>query len=997
MSAADDLFLSPAPRVYSIDAGRPFLVDLASALIAAIPDPLERAAALIFTPTRRAAQALKDAFADAAGGPALLPDIRPIGDVDEEALAVDRIAVDAAEADLPPAVSRLERRLTLARLVAAAEKGFSGRENQAAALAAADELAALLDTLYTEEVNADRLERLAPADCAEHWARSLDFLKIVIARWPEHLAEAGRADPTARRALLIRAEAERLARLDPETPVVVAGTTGSQPATARLMAVVAGLKRGAVVLPGLDRALASDQSGWAAVDDGHPQAGVKSALSALGVEPADVRTFPGSGAPSARAGLMTLALRPAKATEDWLALVRTATRADPGLAAAAKGLELVEASDEEAEAAAVAAMLRGAIERPGARAMLVTPDRNLGRRVAAKMRRWGVEIDDSAGIPLAATALGAFLRLVAAFLAAPVDASRLLAVARSPLAGFGLDADARAASVDALDLALRGPQSAEEFSEWRARITADVRHARAAPAIDALAAAHAAWPQGETAPVRALLDAHLQAAEALASRRAKGGGEILWSGPEGETAAALFAELRATAAVLGDERPEAYPRLFEEMIADVPVRRRRAVHPRLQILGPLEARLQSADLVVLGGLNEGVWPAEPSIDPFLSRRMRKEAGLPSPERRIGLAAHDFATLAAASSAAMTRAKKSGGAPARPSRWLVRLKNILAGAGALGAVDRSRAYQSFAAALDAPAGFAPAARPEPRPPTAARPRRLPVTEFETLIRDPYAVYARRVLGLRPLDDAGLDVGRRELGTLLHAAFEAFVRTGGDPTAPDARARLESALLAHAARLGFARADLALWRERFSAALQWFLDFDAGRRAAGAPVIVEEEGQTALAGARSPFVIYARADRIDLESDGDAAIFDYKSGVAPTLDQVKARFSPQLPLTALIVEAGGFERLGARRVKAFAYLKSLNRKGGSGQDAGAEGDDARRLIDEAGRGAAALADHYDDPDTPYLSQPRPQFLKDFARFDVLARRREWAAAAGEDDGE
>lgn len=995
MTKRAELFSAPAPRVYSIDQGRPFLGDLAAALSDAVADPLERADALIFIPTRRAAQALAEAFAEVSGGPALLPDIRPIGDVDEEELLVDRIAAGEAVADTPPAVSRLERRLVLARFVAAAEKGFAGQENFASALAAADALGALLDSLYTEEVPAARLETLAPADCAEHWARALEFLKIVTARWPEYLEGAGRTDPAARRAALITAEAERLERLNPKTPVIIAGTTGSQPATARLMSVVARLDRGAVVLPGFDRALAVDAAGWAAIDDGHPQAGLKAVLAELGVRPEDVRPFPGSGAPSPRARLLTLALRPAEATGDWLGLVRAAGLEDEGLARARAGLSLIEAEDEEGEAAAVAIMLRTAIATPEKRAMLVTPDRDLGRRVAAKMRRWGVEIDDSAGVPLASTSLGAYLRLVSQFLVAPANAADILALARAPLAGFGLEPAARDAAVDALDRALRGPQTAEDFDAWRGRLSAEGRHRAAAPVIDALARSRAHWPLEASAPFPSLIDAHLFAAEYLAARAGRTGEEFLWRGPEGESAALLLSEMKDAGEAFGETPASDYPRLFDDMITGVPVRRWRDRHPRLQILGPLEARLQSADLVILSGLNEGTWPSEASVDPFLSRRMRRDAGLPSPERKIGLSAHDFAALAAAPEVALTRSRKSQGAPARPSRWIVRLKNILAGARALERVDRSARYRRWTEALDAPGVVTPALPPSPRPPAEARPRRLWVTEFETLLRDPYAVYARRVLDLRPLDDAGVKAGRRELGTLLHAAFEAFVNSGVAPDDESAPARLRSAIDANAARLGFGRSDRALWDARLSDAIDWFLAFDRERRDLGAPVVVEGEGQAALDEAAS-FVIRARADRIDLLADGRAAIFDYKSGTVPTLDQVKAQFSPQLPLTALIVEAGGFSDLGARRVAEIAYLKSLGRKG-KGEDSRVDDADARALIDEARAGARGLVAHYDDPQTPYLSQPRPQFLKSYADFDRLARRREWASAEGDGDGE
>ncbi len=991
-----DVFDASRPRVYSIDSGRPFLVDLARGI--ASRNPLDLTECLIYVPTRRAERALADEFARAGDArAALLPRIRALGDIDDIEWTVAR-----GGAEIDPAATLLERRLTLAEFVAAEAPIFSGLKGWGSAMAAAAELGKLFESLYTEEIDFARIERLAPFDHAEHWTRALDFLKRAHVRWRMHLAERGLLDPAERRSALIDAEAQRLAAAPPDTPVIVAGTTGSAPAVARLMRVVASLPKGAVVLPGLDFTLWRDGKAWSAIGDpdgeAHSQAGLKKALDALSIAPASVRAWPGSGGRSPRSELITLALRPAAATDDWLALSEKARTDDPNLSAACAGLHLVEAEDEDGEASAVALLFREAIETPGRTAMLVTPDRALARRVAAKMRRWNVNVDDSAGMPLADAPVATFLRILAEWLAAPARPLKLLALIRNPVAGFGLAARDRRAAADALDKALRGaaPTSLQRLGERLADDEKSVR--RTAPIFAALERGREAWPASPAA-FSSYLDALLRAAEMLAATDAQSGDRLLWRGEDGVAAAELLAQLREVAPRLGEISAVEFAQGLSETFRDVAVRRRSG-HPRLAILGPLEARLQSADLVILGGLNEGGWPGDPAADPFLSRAMRVEIGLPSPEWKIGIAAHDFAQLAAAPAVALTRARRSAGSPTKPSRWIVRLKNILGvdsdGEKRLPAsVDASARLKSWARALDRPDTIARVGEPRPKPPVHARPKRLSVSRFEDLMRDPYSVYARFILNLRALDPVDEPLYPRRLGLFLHNVFERFMSSAADPAAADARVRLADLLRDCASEHDIVPVDLVLWRTRLDAALDWFVDFDGAQRMLGRPAVIETRGEASFADLGG-FTLTATPDRIDLLANGAAAILDYKSGAPPTIEQMQAKFSPQLALTALIVEEGGFAPIGLRRVECFGYVKSLNRNPDARKNfAGADGAKARALIDETRRSFAALVALFDNPDTPYLSQPRPKFANQYGRYDHLARRREWALEEDEDE--
>lgn len=972
-------------RVFSIDPGRPFLADLAEGLIASLGDELPRAE--IFLPTRRAVRAAADAILNAYDRrgvrAALLPRFRAIGDIEaDELIAFAGAAAD--EIDLPPAVTPTERMTALARLVAARDRAFAGQENWPAAIAAARELGKLLDSFYTEEIDPKALTRLDIADYAGHWANSLKFLSIVTDLWPAHLKNIGRSDPADRRARLIAATAKSFIASPPSHPLIIAGTTASAPSVARLVAAIATAPVGLAILPGLDRSM--DARAWNSIDDAHPQSGLKALLDALGLAPAAIRPWRGSIDQSSRARLLTLALRPAEATDEWLSLVGEMTAQDEELSAATDGLALIEADNEEAEATAVAAVFRETVEEEGRTAILVTPDRHLARRVALKMRRWNILVDDSAGVPFANSPCGVFLRLVALFLEDPGDPVALLALARHPHARFGLEARERASAVDALDRELRGVRPANGLQGIETKLRGEDRLSEEiGAAIAALNEAAAAFPRNPEAPFSALFAGHIAAAERLA------GADRLWAGDDGAAGAELLAELKSCVEDITFISGRRYADVFSALIAGAAVRKRSDAHPRLAILGPLEARLQSADLIILGGLNEGAWPADVGGDPFLSRQMRRELGLPSPERRIGLSAHDFAELAAHPNVTLTRARRAGGKPANPSRWIIRLKNILTGAGALAAVDKSDEWRAIVEELDAPQILTRASRPRPKGGPGRRPQKASVTRIEKWLRDPYSIYAHYLLGLRKLEEPGAEFGAREMGSLLHKIFERAALERAPPSVQSLNALYDEI----APEFGLSDADRRFWSASVAESFGWFAGFDAERRAEGRIGAVEGMGEWTLAGIDPPFTLTAMADRIDILRDGRAAIFDYKSGGLKTEKQDRT-FSPQLALTAAIVEAGGFADLGAMRVARYEYLKIANRSDDEAKNGwGRDGDDAAVAIRDAQARLRTLIAAFDDPQTVYHSQPRPQFTDDYGDFDQLARRKEWGAA--EDGGE
>lgn len=993
--------MSGPPAVYTIPCGAAFVDALAEGIVERVgDDPLDLAAVTVLLPTRRSCRSLREAFLRRSSGRAmLLPRMSPLGDIDADALLMgaEELPSPAGSLDLPDAVPRLDRQLMLARLIRQAT-GVAATTAQAVRLAA--DLARFLDAVWTEGADFDRLKALVPDDFAAHWQVTLEFLTIVTEHWPGILAANGTIDPAQRRTMVLKLQAAAWTAAPPDGLVIAAGSTGSIPATADLLAVVAGLPRGAVVLPGLDRGL--DDTTWTAVgrDESHPQHGLSKLLDRLQVTRAAVRDWTAAAEPRAgRACLIAEAMRPAATTETWRGL--------GGIdATALEGLTRIDAANPEEEALSVALLMRHALETPGRTVALVTPDRTLARRTAMALRRWDIAVDDSAGQPLTDTAAGTFLRLTAELAVSRVHPLALLALAKHPLAAGGRDPSDFRAMARALErTVLRGPRPPGGFAGLRAALAATDSKRFDFPGqrrelerwLDTLA--ELAGPLltllDSPAELARLADTHARFAEDLAGDGRLPGAARLWRHDDGEAAARFFHDLIGAAAGFPPLVGAEYPALLEALMAACPVRPRYGLHPRLAILGPLEARLQHHDLMILGGLNEGTWPPEAAADPWMSRPMRAAFGLPSPERQIGLSAHDFAQALGAERVVLTRSERVDGTPTVPSRWLLRLETVLRG---LGLADRLEAegerWLAWARALDRPDRVQPVAPPEPRPPVEVRPRRLSVTEVETWMRDPYAIYARHVLRLDPLDPIAADPGAAERGQVIHAALDAFVRAHPAALPPDpVPALLALGREAFGPLLETQPEVWAFWWPRFERIAAWFVALERERRPTVRPLATEAAGRLELAGPAGPFTLTAKADRIDRAADGGLILIDYKTGSPPSAREVELGFAPQLPLEAAMAAAGGFTGVPAGAVAGLAFWR-LSGGDPPGEEKPVKGD-AAALGAAARAGLEDLIATFDAAATPYRSRPRPAMAPRWTDYAHLARVQEWSAGGGGED--
>ncbi len=982
-----------------------------------------------------------------AGAPLLLPRMRAVGDLDSDELSLAQGATDGGETlAVPPAIPELRRRLLLTQLVMrwGQVRGQTPLlPGQAGALAAS--LARFLDTVATEGANFARLADLVPQDLAAHWQIVHKFLEILPSQWPQILAAEGAVDPAVRRNRLLEHQAASWRRFPPADPVIAAGLTGGIPAMTELISAVTELDRGAVILPGLDRGC--DRAEWQAIegDEAHPQYLMALLLRALGVGPEEVADWPpappphpgplpapsltlprlrgregwgqsrgglgrgqsgdeacadlplfaaavkrpasefGSLDPRLRGGdetararrvrLLGEALRPAATTDAW-------RRLPPQAAGAFDGVSRFDCASAQQEAVTIALLLRRKLETPGATAALVTPDRELARRVAAELCRWGIEIDDSAGVPLNRTPPGAFLRLVLELAESGLAPVPLLAALKHPLAAGGLDPGAFRRLARQLEEAILGPRPASGFAGLRAALgSADARLRRFVDRLDACFGRLPYLLAAGAVPLVRLVIAHIEAAERLAASAAEPGSTRLWAGEAGESAARFCHELIDAARDFPPLAGRHYPALFAALAADIVVRPAFGRHPRLAIWGLVEARLQHADLLVLGGLNEGSWPGPAQLDPWMSRQMRRQFRVAVPERSVGIAAHDFAQALAAPEVVLTRAARQEGVPTVPSRWLLRLDAVLHAAGLDAAPRPDKTVRFAAEQIDEPEQYRPLPPTAPRPPLAARPRQLSVTQIETWLRDPYAIYARHILDLKPLDELDADPGRADLGIAIHRALDEFVRRYPRALPADVETELLEIGRGHFGAMLSRPGVWAFWWPRFERIVRWLVAEERTHRSDVVESLSECRGSLTLAAPGGPFTLTANADRIDRLATGGFLLVDYKTGSLSSKKEVELGYAPQLPLEGAILRDGSFA--GVAGVPAALEYWRLSGGVPAGQRRQIGEDDPGKLIASVLVRVTALIERFDDPATPYLAQPAPQWAPRFSDYRHLER--------------
>lgn len=971
--------------VFNIPAGIAFAKALAQKLLTDHVRNIEELADItILLPTRRACRVMREAFLQTNGGKAIiLPRLQTIGDVDEEELSLSLIGQKELEnfLNLPQSISPLKRQVQLALLIQKSKRFTQSFEH---ALKLANALGRFMDQIYTENLELSQLKDLVPEDFAEHWQITLDFLDILSENWPKILAEQGVIDYADRRNRLILGLAEYWRKTKPKTHIIAAGTTGSIPAVASLLKVISQLPNGKIILPGLDKKL--DEKSWLALGETHPQYGFKQLLGRIDVKRENVQLWNCETdihrQSAARRTFARELMRPPETTSAWTHIATNKTL-KANIEQSLDNLKIMPCKDEHSEAQIIAVMMRELLEEPNKTATLVTPDRNLARRVSSACKRWGITIDDSAGQSLNQTQRGGFFNLLINACCSNLAPTDLLALLKNELC----DIIDKEQVYDLERKLLRGPKPARGLNGLREKLKASENPTEemhdCVKTLDSHLSVLMELAEGQH-NFKTYLKTHINVAEHITSNK-----DTLWHNEDGEALSSLLSEILDQAEFFPDMDINTYAAVLKNIMMGVTVRPKYGTHPRLKILGQLEARLIDSDLVILGGLNEGSWPPDPGHDPWLSRPMRKELGLPSDDRGVGLAAHDFVQGFCSSNVIITHAKRSAGSPTIPARWLQRLRTVLQAAGLQEDKLEAQQYLEWVKEIDKPDIFTPCERPEPRPPVHARPKELPATQIETWLKDPYGVYARYVLSLRSLDPLEQDADATTKGTIIHDVLDKFVTTYPKDLPDNSENILYEYAKSHEKINTIDSSGQHFWWARFERLTGWFLEHEREHRKTHTVLKTEIKGHAKINGLK----LTARADRID-QHNGEAVIIDYKSAGTYSKKAMHTGHAPQLPVEALILSKGGFDGVDTRKIGSLEYWL-LSGKSSQAGDVIYERDNIQDIIEKTKAGLSVLIEKFNMPETPYYALPRDGFAMRYNDYEHLARVKEWDSQKETDD--
>ncbi len=977
------------PQVYSIAAHRGFADALVAGLIPRYSEPDVGLARLtLLLPSTRAERTIQEAFVRASGGGLLMPRMAVVGDLDlDETLAA--LLDPLGSADIPPAVEPTRRWLRLAAIIPEAMRAL-GREppKGAALLKLAQQFGSTMDRLLVEDIAPDELWEPhvinAMVEQSGHWIEASKLFAAVQGMWRAELEASDRLDAASRRNRLFEFAARRWRDAPPESPVVAAGVTSAAPALATLLRVVSELPRGAVILPDLDLAMTDevwDELGAAGARANpgdppfgpgdavtHPQYHLKLLLNRMGVNRAEVQPWHRRGLAAAapeRSHAISALFLPPKASRVWVDLPAEKRRLS--------GVRVMETANPEAEAQAIALLIRESVATPEERVALVTPDRGLARRVVEHLARWNLAADDTAGQPLADTTAGRLLLQlaeVAGERAAPVS---LVAALANPLVRSG---ETRGRWLDALrrfERILRGPRPApglESLGPIAERARVSEWWVEVERILSPLLAS-------EILPLAEWLDRLATAGEALAEA-------ALWAREDGRALAAFVEDLRLHAREAGTMLDvEDLHAVLRDAMAAVAVRPSYGGHPRVAIYGLIESRMARADLVIAAGLNEGTWPARPATDPLLAPAVLRALGVPGADFRIGLSAHDVAAVLGSPEVVLSRARRDKEGPAIASRFLLRVQALL---GELADAHRESEAPRLATLIDEVAPAPDYSRPRPMPSAAQRKVALSVTGLDRLRADPFQFYAASILKLGELDALDAEPSPAWQGELAHAILEEWHKTGR-PLQEIASERL-SDMNSHPL-------TRALWRPRLLKALNWVAEAIAANPARK-PVLVEAKGELDWRGVK----IKGRVDRLDRMEDGSFAVVDYKTGRPPSGAQVEQGFALQLGTLGVMVEEGAFAG-AAGPVTRFEYWSlAKNKDGGFGfvetpvlEGRKRKGVPSEEFLPRARQYLDDAIDRWILGSEPFTARLNPD-APGFATYDQLMRLDEWVRLESED---
>lgn len=904
----------------------------------------------IYLPTRRACSVLENALFEKSDKKSLiLPRLVPLGEVNPEELSLLSPEGAAEVALLPPVISAARRRILLASLIEKFQYAdhFMPFDQ---ALRWSDNLMNLLDEMRTHGIDLKALKEGIPfTGPGEHWERVQKFLNLISDYWDRILEEEKCIEGVTWQKRLMEVQADILENKKPSLPIMVAGSLGTIPSTLRLIEVISRLPHGVIILPGFQRGLKKE-----ALSPRHAQFFLYRLLSKLEISEEEVRDW---NVEEERSGSLFL-----EKIFDPLSLTQQ-NRSFLSIS----NIEYIEASNQGEEARLIGVAIRQALEEGKKKILCISGDQNLLSRISAELEFWNLSILPQQTQSLLETPLGTFLHLAALWVSAPFPATVIAAIFKHPFSAdkkeiwslferHVLRTWTGTISIPTLEYLMNRTQQNLEPALWdQLKVFYDSLkdHLGFSEGSHSLGyylskiESLFAWVVGKEQKIEELL--------------------IEFSSAEGIFFQELWADLKKSFD-LEIKNPHNFSEIFLTLFKGHRMPLTGRGNENIFLINPSEARFMEGDFKILAGLNEGIWPTEPSVDPFFSASMRKALNLPSVEMRLGQSAHDFLSyLCGPGKILITRSLQIGGVPSVSSRFLSHLE-LAAKAHGL-RIPLNLYLKPWTKILYHETERVACSPPKPLPPLEHRPTRFSVTDIPLLLEDPYSIYAKYILNLKRLEPFEGAEKPRLFGIFVHDILHRWPLTSGTILDEEFEGRAKLLFELYLGSIEKSR----FWWEKFLILAHWVKQQKSLEN-----TLTEIKGEVTFAVEDKLFTLVGKADRIDWDKEG-AIIIDYKTGSVPSLLDIKSGKAPQLPLEALIFLKKGFSNIPILSLNALQYWGVLSEELVSIEE------DLPLLVSQTQKKLEQLMGSFYKPTTPYLAHPRGFRTQGF--YDHLSRVQEW----------
>lgn len=928
--------------IYSVSFSQLFLGSIADYLLSRTSD-FALSEWTVYLPTRRSCMVLEETlFQKNPQTSFILPRIVALGETTPEELILMSSELVEELSLLPAVIRPSRRRLLLATLI---EKFRYSERGMGADLALkwADKLTAILDEMRTHDVNLKTLKEIGPVSGhAEHWEKIHTFLSLVSNHWDSILEEEQAVESITWQKRILDAYAHFLKTQGTRKPIMIAGSLGTIPSTANLIQAISKLPNGVVVLPGLEKIKQKEP-----VSPRHPQFFLFALLEKLDINPCHVEYLTD--------------------TQHFDTDTSCHKKSEfQGIEIQCENLSYMEASDQAEEARLVAISIRKALEEGKKKIVCVATDQALLKRINTELEVWDIVPLSPQSRSLIDTNLGSFLHLVTLGLSNPFPVVALASLCKHALSKKTEDWNlferyilrkwTGSYSLQALDYAVQRAENQMDLDTWNQ--VADFYNQLKKLLMDRDGTHSLKYYLKKIDTFLRWLAEHDEPAESLF---------LILCPEEAESFQTLWEDLHKS----GDleiVHPQNLSDVFFTLLQQ-PYQALVGGHTQeVLLLPPADARFIDADLKILAGLNEGVWPLEPPKDPFFTYNMRQSLKLPPLESKIGQSAHDFLScLCGPGDKLITRSLRIGGVPSIPSRFLSYLHLGLKRKGLK--LHSSNELKQWSRDLYLPPQKITLGIPAPCPPANLRPNRLSVTEIGLLLKDPYSIYAKHILKLTELNFFSNQHQYRSFGIFVHECLHEWNRDFNKTEAPSFLNRAKFLFGLHFGSWEENR----FWWEKFLNLLKW-----VSLQSPWSNTVTEIRGEIVLPIGDHLFTLFGKADRIDW-NEQSLRIIDYKTGGVPSGSSVKSGESPQLLLEALIFYKNGFSGL------PIAPLTSLEYWGVLTEEKVILKDDLNLFISNIEQRLQKLMTSFLNDSTPYLSYPKGK-LSDYS-YDHLSRFQEW----------